>query len=314
MVAMAANDEQVIVQVPVKAVAVDPGRRSLNEAGVEELMRSIEVIGLRQPIEVTEDYHLITGLHRLTAFQRLGHDKIPAVVSHLDHLHRELVEIDENLVRSELTVLERSRALARKKEIYEALHPETRKGSAQTMARIRNTQRGRGSVPKADSAFGSEDTMIPSFIRDTALKTNRPETLIREEVRIGRVITKETEDVIKGTPVENRKNDLKGLSEIKDPTEQLQAATVLVDRVADRTSGRRKVKNHATGRQIESVVPREVISQVRRLDRVFERLEETDPKTAAKYHPANDREYAAARMHRMVKWMNAFIAASRLGS
>jgi len=316
------KDEQVIVQVPVGAIAVAAGRRSLNEAGVEELMRSIEAIGLRQPIEVTEDYHLITGLHRLTAFQRLGRDKIPAVVSHLDRLHRELVEIDENLVRSNLTKLEAARALARKKEIYEALHPETRHG-ARRITGMNRDQNGR-LLPKAQQSpkdvvitpFGDDSPVprVPSFVDDTARRLGTSRSTVAQAVRIGRTITPQTEAVIKGTPVENRLNDLLGLAQVTDPGEQQTVAQTLVDRAAS-TGGKRKRKVvEETGKQRSATVPKEVVKQVRALNRVFERLEATDPKTAAKYHSANDREYAAARMQRMVEWAAAFIAAARPGS
>jgi ParB family transcriptional regulator, chromosome partitioning protein len=39
-----------------------------------------------------------------------------------------LREIDENLVRTDLNLLERAEHLLRRKELYERLHPETRKG------------------------------------------------------------------------------------------------------------------------------------------------------------------------------------------
>lgn len=63
----------------------------------------------------------------LEAIQRsTGRDKseIDAIVIEVgEHLQAELIEIDENLCRSELTAAQRSKAVKRRKEIWEALHP-----------------------------------------------------------------------------------------------------------------------------------------------------------------------------------------------
>lgn len=56
---------------------------------------------------------LIAGYHRLEACKRLGMDKIQANVRKVDEVHAELAEIDENLIRNELTALERCEQLAR---------------------------------------------------------------------------------------------------------------------------------------------------------------------------------------------------------
>ncbi len=77
---------------------------------------------------------------RLAAARALGWETIAAFVLDSDtgNLEAELIEIDENLCRAELTPAQRAAAIARRKQIWEALHPES--GS------ICATLTGRGNV------------------------------------------------------------------------------------------------------------------------------------------------------------------------
>ena len=62
--------------------------------------------------------HLVAGRHRIEAMNLLNRDQIAAYVTTLDGIDRELWEIDENLVRSELSAFERAQQLKRRKEIW----------------------------------------------------------------------------------------------------------------------------------------------------------------------------------------------------
>ena len=80
---------------------------------------------MMNPITVDADYTLVAGLHRLEAAKLLGWTEVECTVCELDRLHAELAEIDENVVRTGLSDLELSELLARRKKIYETLHPST---------------------------------------------------------------------------------------------------------------------------------------------------------------------------------------------
>lgn len=70
-------------------------------------------------------FQIVAGHHRVAAARALGWTEIDAIVVQAEgHLEAELIEIDENLVRSELSVAQRAHYTARRKEIWEALHPE----------------------------------------------------------------------------------------------------------------------------------------------------------------------------------------------
>ncbi len=112
----------------------DDRTRSLDEAWVELLAESIAEQGLIHPISVwpSEDgYTLISGYHRLAAFKSLEHDKIPAHIreysaEHVDHIRLE--EVAENVIRNELTALDRAHSLYDLDGIYKRLYPGLKQG------------------------------------------------------------------------------------------------------------------------------------------------------------------------------------------
>ncbi len=103
-------------------------RRPIGPEKVNELAQSIERFGLLNPIAIRvvdlevggQKLLLIAGAHRLEACKKLGLEKVECVVHEVDDIDAELVEISENLHRSELTQLERSEQIARWVELSEA--------------------------------------------------------------------------------------------------------------------------------------------------------------------------------------------------
>lgn len=197
-------------------VIPDNRKRAKDQKTIEGLADSIREVGLIQPVQVVpEDGHyvLVAGLHRLEACKLIGKNLIEATVQSYDDLHRELAEIDENLIRNELKVLERANHLARRKEIYEAMHPEakaTRDGGP-----FRGNQFTDGEVT-ADSA-------TTSFTEDTASKTNAAARTIREDIQIAKGIAPEVQEQIKDTPLADSKSELLKLAKLEEPE---QAAVV----------------------------------------------------------------------------------------
>jgi hypothetical protein len=88
------------------------------------------------------------------------------VVKDIDADQAKLDEIDENLIRAELSPAERALHLAERKRIYEKLHPETKHGA---------TGRGR---EKSRQVGDSNDR----FTKDTAKITGKSERTIQRDV------------------------------------------------------------------------------------------------------------------------------------
>ena len=104
--------------------------RPLDEAAVEALMVSIEQRNLEAPIIIRPHgagWKLVAGGHRLEAVKRLGHEVIDAIPRNLDDDEARLAEIDENLIRRELSALDRAIFLAERKAVFDRMNPEQAK-------------------------------------------------------------------------------------------------------------------------------------------------------------------------------------------
>ena len=129
--------EKRVAEVSIDAIQVIDRLRASDSGKVASLADSIKKLGLMNPISIRPDNRLIAGLHRLEACKLLGWSTIPAIIQdyHAIHaadvaeLYAELAEIDENLIRNDLTELQQGLQHARRKAVYEKLHPETRQGS-----------------------------------------------------------------------------------------------------------------------------------------------------------------------------------------
>ena len=160
------------VEIPVVQCRASPTARPIKPGHVLVLAESIKEIGLRQPINVRAvegGYEIRGGGHRHAAFVMLGRETIPAIVGTDDDLRAELAEIDENLIRNEYSPAERDIAIARRKAIYEALHPETKVGA---------TGKGRPKVRQV----GEANAPAERFSKATAEATGQGERTIQRSV------------------------------------------------------------------------------------------------------------------------------------
>jgi ParB family chromosome partitioning protein len=185
--------------------------RELSPEKVNELKESIQETGLLQPIIINNQNVLIAGLHRLEACKALGWSEIDCVIKDLEELDAKLAEIDENLFRAELTVLERAELLKRRKEIYEAKYPETKKGQ--------QGYKGRSVVKRSEND-------IMSFSEDTTQKMGISVQTIQREIQIAKNIGDDVKSIIKDTPVADSKKDLLTLARLKPEEQKLVAEKI----------------------------------------------------------------------------------------
>ena len=109
------------MKVHISDVIVPERLRKLDITKVAELAQSINQIGLLQPIVIDTDNNLLAGNHRLEAIKNLGYKKIECRKINLPEQKRKLVEIDENLIFNELSIIEKAEHIALKECILQSL-------------------------------------------------------------------------------------------------------------------------------------------------------------------------------------------------
>lgn len=225
------------VTLPVDHIEVSDRLRNLDGDWAIEIARSIDEQGgiLLEPIVVrpieNDRYKLVAGLHRLEAVKILGWKDIPVHVRTLSDFQAELAEIDENIVRRELNVLDRAIFLARKKELLEVLRPETKHG---------------GDRKSEEAKIKRQASPLDCFTKEAAEKTGLSERTIRDAVALIKNLSPKAITELRGTLVANNGAQLKALSKLPH-AEQEKIAWFIYNKVASSVSeGKAKISGEKT--------------------------------------------------------------------
>lgn len=108
---------------PLDSIIILRSERQRRElTNIDELAESIESTGLINPPVITREGVLIAGERRVTACRQLGWDAIPVQFSdEMDPIALQLIELEENVKRQDLTWQDHAEAVAR----YHRLREET---------------------------------------------------------------------------------------------------------------------------------------------------------------------------------------------
>jgi ParB family chromosome partitioning protein len=166
---------------------------------------------------------------------------VPVVVVELDALRSELATLDENIVRYELTELERAEMEARRREIYETLYPlakyKVRRQSSDNheFAPLKEGESDDSTSAETVSAPVSEphstlDVEVPPpYTRYAAEREGVTDRTVRNRLRIAEKLYPEVRDYIRGTPLADDQRGLLRLTRLEDPELQLLAARLIVE-------------------------------------------------------------------------------------
>ena len=194
------------MKVNIDDIKVSERLRKLDDEKVDELAKSISVIGLLHPIVIDSENNLLSGHHRLEAHRKLGRESIECKLVSLSELENELVQIDENLILNQLSVLEISEHLIRREEIL------TKLGKRST---VRDNQY---------AGVNSDTSTTKELASELGL-------LERKYQRIKQVhkIDPDAREILKETNVSNNLNGLLLIERLKDDQIQIEVAKRVTD-------------------------------------------------------------------------------------
>ncbi|WP_338665026.1 ParB N-terminal domain-containing protein [Pararoseomonas sp. SCSIO 73927] len=158
--------------IPLDLIEVGPRLRKVDPAWVTTIAESFQERGqdtpiLVRPADVDGRFRLVAGGHRVPAAREAGWKTIEAKEFLGNDLEAELAEIDENLIRRELSELDRAAFLARRKEVWEELHPETKHGGKR----------------RGDQVGKSDDLKVGRFTASAAATLGASEASIQRALR-----------------------------------------------------------------------------------------------------------------------------------
>lgn len=164
--------------------------RAVDEYQVRAIANSMGDVGQLSAIRVRPAaegrFEIVAGVHRVEACRLLGLVEIDAIVEDIGELFAELTMIDENLCRSDLGPADRARQTARRKAIYEEIHPETRNGA---------TGGGHDQLRQVGEA-------VPRFSEDTAQASGKSERTVQRDAERGEKISPDALDLVRGTELD----------------------------------------------------------------------------------------------------------------
>lgn len=132
--------------IDIKKIDINPNqpRKVFNDDSITELSKTIESVGLLQPIIVEQRgdrYLIIAGERRFRASVKAKKESIPCIVRKLEAKERREIEIIENLQREDLNILDEAMAIERLIKEYKMTQEEAATSLGKSRSSIANILR-----------------------------------------------------------------------------------------------------------------------------------------------------------------------------
>ena len=168
---------------------------------VTELEKSIGTLGLIAPLVISPDNVILAGARRYQALLNLGFSEAPVMIVDKNALERELVSIDENLVRKDLSKIEIESHLRRAKEIYQELNPAADVEEAPAAAPVEGEEKTvKVEVLPAQKFLNmvSEKTgLSPKQIHEAINRDEMASPVVKEARKNGELSLSQTNEIVK---------------------------------------------------------------------------------------------------------------------
>ncbi len=186
---------------------------------VTDLEKSISTVGLIAPLVISNDNVILAGARRYQALMNLGYTEAAVMVIDKGPLEMELVSIDENLVRKDLSKMEIEVHLRRAREIYTKLHPEpepTPRVEGEPVVEVLPAEKflvmvseKTGLSPKQIHEAINRDEMASKSVKEARKNGELSVSQTNEIVRMSKKDQEEAIDHIKELPVKDIKKFVK---------------------------------------------------------------------------------------------------------
>ena len=127
------SPKMIMKNIKVDKISVTNGLTRHN-SDVTQLQKSIETVGLLQPIVINRQFQVIAGRRRFKVVRELGWNEIGCIILETSSIKQELSTLEENIIRKNYKGLELDNALLKRKKLYEIINPDTRQHVAAGVA------------------------------------------------------------------------------------------------------------------------------------------------------------------------------------
>ena len=166
---------------------------------VTDLEKSIQTLGLIAPVVIAAENVILAGARRYQALLNLGYTEAPVMVIDKNALEKELVSIDENLVRKDLSKIEIEAHLRRAKEIYQKLNPEEVVSSAPTPEEATEEVPKKVVLPaeKFLHMVSEKTGLSPKQIHEAINRDEMAASVVKEARKNGELSLSQTNELVK---------------------------------------------------------------------------------------------------------------------